>query len=57
MINKYARHLEERDINPKTDSVWTIYDVPNTWQSKTEKKVVADGYHFESDGTAVKNEE
>lgn len=52
MVNKYARHLEERDINTKTGEVWAIQDVPNTWRSKTEAKVIADGYYFDEDGTA-----
>lgn len=56
MVNKYTRHLEERDINVKTDKVWSINDVPNTWKNKTEKKVLTDGYHFLEDGTVVPNE-
>jgi hypothetical protein len=57
MVAKYSRHLEERDINEKTDKVWTIMDVPNTWRKKTEAKVIADGYEFLEDGTAVKKED
>lgn len=56
MVNKYARHLEDRDINPKTEFTWTIYDVPQTWRKKTEQKVLSDGYSFETDGTVVKED-
>lgn len=52
MVNKYARHLEERDINVKTDEVWSINDVPNTWKAKTRTKVINDGYYFDEDGTS-----
>ena len=44
MVNKYARHLENRDINVNTDEVWALQDVPNTWRNKTEAKVISDGY-------------
>ena len=57
MVNKYARHLEHRDINVNTGEVWNINDVPNTWRAKTKTKVEADGYHFAEDGTAYPNEE
>lgn len=56
MVKKYARHLEDRDIYSKTGEVWTINDVPPTWRAKTEAKVIADGYHFDEDGTAYPNE-
>ncbi len=52
MVNKYARHLESRDINDNTGSVWTINDVPKTWRAKTKAKVEGDGYYFAADGTA-----
>lgn len=52
MVKKYTRLLEEREINTNTDSVWSIHDVPNTWRSKTEAKVIADGFYFDEDGTA-----
>ena len=55
MVNKYSRHLEDRDLNPKTNSVWAIQDVPTTWRNQTEVKVIADGYYFEEDGTAYPN--
>lgn len=57
MVAKYSRHLENRDINEKTGEVWSINDVPNTWKAKTEAKVIADGYEFLEDGTAVKKED
>lgn len=57
MISKYVRVLEERDINPKTNSVWSIDDVPNTWKTKVRDKVIMDGYSFNDDGTVIKNEE
>lgn len=53
MVNKYARKLENREINPETDEVWAIQDVPTIWNKKTRAKVIADGYIFEADGTAV----
>lgn len=58
MVNKYARHLEQRDINVNTGDVWSINDVPNTWRAKTKTKVENDGYYFAEDGTAypVENE-
>lgn len=62
MVQKYSRLLEEREINYNTDKIWAIQDVPKTWRKKTEQKVIADGYHFDEDGTAwpdplVDNEE
>lgn len=52
MVNKYARHLEDRDIYDNTGSVWTINDVPKTWRARTKIKVEGDGYYFAADGTA-----
>ena len=52
MVAKYARHIENRDINDKTGEVWAIQDVPKTWRKKTEQKVIDDGYWFDEDGTA-----
>ena len=57
MVNKYARLLEERIVNDKTGYVWRIMDVPRTWRGKTEQKVLSDGYTFDEDGTAIKEEE
>lgn len=56
MVNKYARHLENRDINDNTGEVWSINDVPKTWKTKTEAKVIKDGYYFAEDGTAYPRE-
>lgn len=56
MVNKYARLLEDRTENDKTGEVWAIQDVPKTWRAKTQAKVVADGYYFDEDGTAYKDE-
>ena len=53
MVNKYVRKLINREINPETDSVWAIQDVPNIWNKKTRAKVEADGYVFDEDGTAI----
>ena len=55
MVNKYARKLEEREVNPATGGVWSINDVPATWRSKTRAKVEADGYIFLPDGTATRD--
>lgn len=55
MVKKYARVLENREINTSTGEVWAIQDVPNTWRSKTELKVISDGYYFDDDGTAYPN--
>ena len=56
MVQKYSRLLEEREINYNTDAIWKIQDVPKTWRKKTEQKVIADGYHFDDDGTVWPNE-
>lgn len=56
MIAKYARKLEDRQINDSTGEVWAIQDVPTVWRTKTETKVISDGYYFDADGTAHKNE-
>ncbi len=52
MVQKYSRLLEERDINYNTNEIWKLQDVPKTWRSKTEAKVISDGYYFAEDGTA-----
>lgn len=56
MVNKYARLLEQRVENEKTGETWKLTDVPNTWRSKTEAKVISDGYYFAEDGTAYPKE-
>ena len=57
MVKKYTRKLESREINPETESIWAIQDVPNIWRAKTKTQVEADGYTWNEDGTAVKIEE
>ena len=56
MVSKYTRLLEERIVNDKTGYVWRITDVPRSWRSQTEQKVLSDGYTFDDDGTAIKGE-
>ena len=57
MTAKYVRHLENRDINPSTGSIWTINDVPNLWKKKVEAQIEADGCVVDEDGTVVKKPE
>ena len=54
MVNKYAHVLEERQINDRTGEVWNINDVPRTWRTKTENKIISDGYMILEDGTVAK---
>ena len=54
MVAKYKRLIEEREINDKTGSVWAIQNVGKTWRARTEAAVLADGYVFLDDGTAIK---
>lgn len=54
MVKKYAKALEEHEINAKTGEVWVIADVPNLWRAKTATQVVADGYVFDTEGHAVR---
>lgn len=56
MVNKYAKHLENHDINVNTGSVWVLTDVPNTWRDKTKARVEYDGYYFDKNGVAHKAE-
>ena len=56
MVSKYVRKLEQRQLNPSTGETWAIQDVPTPWQAQTRSKVEADGYYFDEDGTAHKNE-
>ena len=51
MVSKYVRVLEAREINPNTESVWSINDVPALWRNKVEKQILVDGYTFDEDGT------
>jgi len=53
MVNKYCKDLEERNINPKTDEVWNIADVPSLWNAKVRKQIAKDGYVIADDGTVV----
>lgn len=53
MAVKFARLLKEREINYNTNEIWKLEDVPKLWRSKTEKLVLADGYIFLEDGTAM----
>lgn len=55
MVKKYVKVLEQREINAQTGSIWAIQDVPERWRSETQTKVISDGYHFDEDGTAVKD--
>lgn len=54
MVKKYTRLIEERELNTKTGDIWSINDVGKTWNAKTRAAVLADGYVFLDDGTAVK---
>ena len=53
MVRKYVRVIENREINSMTDKVWSIHDVPNTWKSRVQAQVIADGYTFDEDGTVI----
>lgn len=53
MANKYAKKLEQRQINPNTGEVWNIADVPSIWLAKVEAKIDADGFVIDSDGTVI----
>jgi len=57
MVKKYTKSLEARDINPMTEEVWTIEDVPVLWRKKVEKQIDADGYVIIEDGTVMPKEE
>lgn len=56
MVRKYTKAIEGREYNTRTDNIWSINDVPTTWRKKTREQVLADGYVFLDDGTAVKAE-
>ena len=53
MVKKYTRVLEQREINPATESTWAIQDVPNTWRARTKAAVEADGYTWDENGCAI----
>lgn len=56
MVAKYARLLEDREVNNKTGDTWAIQDVPNLWNESTRTRVEKDGYEFQEDGTAIRKE-
>lgn len=56
MVKKYVVVIEGREYNTRTDAIWSINDVPTIWRKKTREQVLADGYVFLEDGTAVKAE-
>ena len=56
MVNKYVKTLESRAWNDRTNSVWSIDDVPALWRNKVREKILSDGYHFAADGTVYPNE-
>lgn len=53
MLDRYVTALKNREIYAKTGNVWRIQDVPNLWRKKAEAKVIADGFYFDEDGTAL----
>lgn len=53
MVNKYCKDLENRNINPSTDEIWNIDDVPKLWNKKVRKQLEIDGYKVADDGTVV----
>ena len=53
MVKKYARYLEERQINSRTEEIWNIADVPALWRTKVEYQIYIDGYIIDTDGTVV----
>ena len=53
MVKKYARLLEERDINERTGEVWKITDVPNTWNARVLVKIEEDGFIVDTDNTVI----
>lgn len=56
MVKKYARYLEERQINSRTEEIWNIEDVPALWRTKVEAQIYIDGYKVDTDGTVVPRE-
>lgn len=56
MVKKYVKALEERQINPLTDEIWTVNDVPNLWKIKVLKQIEKDGYIVLDDGTVGRPE-
>ena len=56
MVAKYVRVLTERAINPSTNSIWAIQDVPTLWRNKVKTEILNQGYDFDEDGTVIKKE-
>lgn len=54
MKKKYVKALENREINSRTDEIWTVDDVPNIWKNQVLNQIAADGYIVLEDGTVEK---
>lgn len=54
MKKKYVKALENREINSRTDEIWTVNDVPNIWKNQVLNQIAADGYIVLEDGTVEK---
>ena len=39
MVAFYVDKIKNQIINPNTDAVWKIEDVPKLWKSKVEKEL------------------
>jgi len=54
MKKKYVKALENREINSRTNEIWTVDDVPNIWKNQVLSQIAADGYIVLEDGTVEK---
>ena len=54
MKKKYVKALESREINSRTEEIWTVNDVPNIWKNQVLSQIAADGYIVLEDGTVEK---
>lgn len=54
MKKKYVKALENREINSRTEEIWTVNDVPNIWKNQVLSQIAADGYIVLEDGTVEK---
>lgn len=54
MVKKYAKALENREINAATGEIWNIADVPDIWRGKVEAKIEEDKFYIAEDGTVYK---
>lgn len=54
MKKKYVKALENREINSRTEEIWTVDDVPNIWKNQVLSQIAADGYIVLEDGTVEK---